>query len=320
MEEILECTKNKNPNVKLETLRFLTRALRQTREVPSKPEQKAIAEAATKLLGDPSAPLRDCAAEVMGTLMKILGERQMTPYIEGLDDIRKTKIKEYFESAQVKAKEKPKPIAPPPAAKAPKKVASRTKPGLKAPVKKPAPVSTPPEEPTAVAPPKLAGRGIPSKLAPPKLGGGLKLQKKVLAPPGGNAPAAASPKRAPAKPPSPPVEDEEETTVPPAKSKLGFGRSLAGRPLNKETAPTALPPANVGLSTAEKTELESLRQEREQWIKQSFEERQEKSKLSQEINDLQLQVQHLVLLEYKLTALECAVDRRAHARQPRDPC
>ncbi|KAI5292712.1 hypothetical protein KEM52_006121 [Ascosphaera acerosa] len=40
-----------------------------------------------------------------------------------LDDIRKAKIKEYFQTAEVKAKEKPKPVAPPPAKKAAPKAA-----------------------------------------------------------------------------------------------------------------------------------------------------------------------------------------------------
>ena len=114
LEDISEMSKNKNPNVKLETIRFLVRCLSETKEFPSKPEQKQIAETSGKLLTESSAPIRDTAAEAMGTLMKIIGERQMTPYLDGLDEIRKTKIKEYFEQATVKAKEKPKPKPPVP--------------------------------------------------------------------------------------------------------------------------------------------------------------------------------------------------------------
>ena len=148
LEEILEFLKHKNPQVKQETVKFLVRCLRTTRDVPSKPEVKTIAEAGTKLLTDSSEINRAGGAEALGTLMKIMGERAMNPYLDGLDDIRKTKIKEYFETAQVKAKDRPKPIvAPPkPAPGAGKKPAAK-KPALGA--KKPAAAAAapPPNEP-----------------------------------------------------------------------------------------------------------------------------------------------------------------------------
>ncbi|KAL7274077.1 hypothetical protein RUND412_003043 [Rhizina undulata] len=267
LEDIFEYLKHKNPNVKLETLKFLIRCLRTTRDVPSKPECKAIAEASAKLLSDTSGPTRDGAAEAMGTLMKILGERQMNPYMEGLDDIRKAKIKEFFETAEVKAKDKPKPVAPPPAAKPPPGKKSAGKPGLKAPMKKAAP---PPVDDLPPAKPKVAPA---SKLGAPKaLGaGGLKLQKKS---------AAVSP------------EDE----APPPASKLSYGGKgyLTGRTLAKET-PAAPPAPKVDpMTAADKLELEELRAEKERWTKQNHEERAEKVKLMHEINDLQLQNAQLI--------------------------
>ncbi|KAL9035007.1 MAG: hypothetical protein Q9180_005092 [Flavoplaca navasiana] len=126
--------------VKSETLRFLIRCLERTREAPSKPEVKLIAEAATKLLTESVEAATAAGAETLGTLMKIMGERPMGPYLEGVDDSRKTKIKEYCgaaveatraagvydsrktkikeycDAAEVKAKDKPKPVAPPPKA------------------------------------------------------------------------------------------------------------------------------------------------------------------------------------------------------------
>ncbi|KAL9591320.1 MAG: hypothetical protein Q9179_007840, partial [Wetmoreana sp. 5 TL-2023] len=83
--------------------------------------------------------------------MKIMGERAMGPYMEGLDDIRKTKIKEFCDAAEVKAKDKPKPVAPPP--KAPSSGQKKTvtkKPALGA--KKPAPPAAAPQEETAPPP------------------------------------------------------------------------------------------------------------------------------------------------------------------------
>lgn len=84
LEEILEFLKHKNPQVKQETLKFLIRCLRTTRDVPSKAEVKSIAEAATKLLTESSEVNRSGGAEILGTLMKIMGERAMNPYLEGL--------------------------------------------------------------------------------------------------------------------------------------------------------------------------------------------------------------------------------------------
>jgi hypothetical protein len=283
LEEILENTKHKNPNVKLESMRFLIRCLRTTKEVPSKPEQKNIADASAKLLTDTSAPMRDCAAESMGTLMKIIGERAMNPYMEGLDDIRKTKIKEFFDTAQVKAKDKPKPVAPPPAPKAapPRKLGA--KPGAKAPVKKAAPAAAPPPPVEEYAPPpaaKPAARAPASKMAPKGVGAsrlGLKKPGTVAAP--------ASPKRAL---PQEYAEEEPAPVAPP--SRLGMGRGLANRPLAKEPAAAPAPVRVDPQIAIDKAELEELRAERATWDKERREHIAERTKLMQEINDLQLQV------------------------------
>lgn len=278
LEEIAEYLKHKNPQVKFETLRWLIRCLRETKVCPSKAEQKTIADAVSKLLGDTSEPVRSSAAEALGTLMKIIGERAMNPYMEGLDDIRKTKIKEFFETAVVKAKEKPP--APPPAPKAapPKKTL-----GKKAPPKAAGSAPPPPkkEDPPRAPPTKLAG----PKAAGP---GALKLKK-----PGAPATAApASPKRAPA-PPSP-VEDE-----PPAPPKLTFGgRGLTSRPLSAAQPPPQPPVVKYvdnGLSAAEKAELEAFRNEKEQWLRTMNESQAERNRLLQQVNDLQNQVKRIHL-------------------------
>jgi len=239
--------------------------------------------------------MRDCAAEAMGTLMKIIGERAMNPYMEGLDDIRKTKIKEFFETAQVKAKEKPKPVAPPPAAKGPPRKLG-AKPGLKAPAKKvvPPPAVAPVEEPV---PAKPAARGIPSKLAPKGALGASRLQKKGPTSGGSSAAPMVSPKRAL------PREYEEEEPAPAAPpSRLGLGRGLAGRPLSKDTHMPTVPARADPQIAADRNELEELRNEREKWERQAKEDKAEKSRLLQEINDLQLQVRYpFFLLFFILT-------------------
>ncbi|WEW60643.1 hypothetical protein PRK78_006130 [Emydomyces testavorans] len=307
LEDILEFLKHKNPQVKQETLKFLIRCLRTTREVPSKAETKSIAEAATKLLTESSEVTRSGGAEILGTLMKIMGERAMNPYLDGLDDIRKNKIKEFFETAQVKAKDRPKPIIGPPKT-APGPAARRTvvkKPA--AGLKKPAPVSTepPPEEPPATIPSpartKPVAKGIPSKLGgAPKSSGlatpgaGLKLQRKLAgAGAGGAVPQLSSPQRRLA---SPPLEEPV-----PTQPKFGLGRGLAGRPIAKPSAPVVEPvlaptanQASNGLSVIERAELEELRLEKGRLTKLTEDLRSERTKLNSEINELQNQNAQLI--------------------------
>ena len=190
LEEILEFLKHKNPSVKEGTMKFLIRCLRTTREAPSKPEVASIVEAAKKLLAESSEVLRSGGAEVLGTVMKIMGERSMGPHLEGLDDIRKTKIKEYFDAAEVKAKDKPKPApvaAAPRAAPVAAKKTVNKKPA--APKKAPAPSVYAQEAP--LAPQPTARSAAAPKLGAPKSGlaGGLKAPiKRALAGPGGAAP------------------------------------------------------------------------------------------------------------------------------------
>ncbi|RCH82175.1 stu2 protein, partial [Rhizopus azygosporus] len=71
-------------------------------------------------------------AEGLGTMMKLLGEKPMLAFTDGLDDIKMGKIKEFYEKVTVKAKAPKKPAAPPPkkpaAAPPAKKTASKTAP------------------------------------------------------------------------------------------------------------------------------------------------------------------------------------------------
>ncbi|KAI1913946.1 hypothetical protein LOZ53_000955 [Ophidiomyces ophidiicola] len=308
LEDTLEFLKHKNPQVKQETLKFLIRCLRNTREVPSKPETKSIAEAATKLLTESSEGTRSGGAEILGTLMKIMGERAMNPFLDGLDDIRKNKIKEFFESAQVKAKDRPKPIIGPPKGtpgpSTKRTVVKKSVAGLKKPAAATVVTEQAPDEPTVTlqspARIKPGVKGIPSKVGGlPKTSGlvtpgaGLKLQRK-LAGPGGAVPQLSSPQRRAASPPT-----EELTATMPALPKFGLGRGLAGRPLAKQSAPIADTPtpsiqAPSGLSVVERAELEELRLEKERLTKLTDDLRSERTKLNSEINELQNQNAQLI--------------------------
>ncbi|KAL2814842.1 armadillo-type protein [Aspergillus cavernicola] len=296
LEETLEFVKHKNPQVKQETVKFLIRCLRTTREVPSKPDIKSIAEAATKLLTDSSETNRAGGAEILGTLMKIMGERAMTPFFDGLDDIRKTKIKEYFETAEVKAKDRPKPIVGPPktaSAPAAKKAVGSKKPlGMKKPA---AAAASPPVQELAPSPSKPATKSIPSKLGGLSKPGGLPTPggalKKRLGGPGG----VASPQRRVISPPS-----EEQPQQAPV-SKFGLGRGLAGRPIARPSAPSEPAPAPVpaapavsGLAAMERAELEELRLEKERFVRLAEDLKYERTKLNSQVTELQNQNAQLI--------------------------
>ncbi|KAH6639916.1 armadillo-type protein [Truncatella angustata] len=302
MEDITTCLVHKNPQVKEGTMKFLVRCLRTTRDVPSKQEITTLVEFGKKLLSESSEGLRSGGAEVLGTIMKIVGERAMNPHLEGLDDIRKNKIKEFFETAEVKAKEKPKPKpkpAPAPAARAPpggpKKLVRKAPAGVKKAAPPAARVASP--EPAPLAPQPTAK--TPARLGAPRPSGvaGLKAPRGRLAGPGG----LASPRRTAAPPPDP-VEDEELVQEsPPPRPRIGLGRGgLAGRSLAKPAAPVAAPPMptspppSSGFSAMERAELEELRNANERLLRQADEMRQERQKLASEIQELKNQNAQLI--------------------------
>jgi len=300
LEEMLEAFKHKTPQVKLESARVLVRCLKNLREVPPPAELKTMSDAAKALLADSQAPPREAAAEILGTLWKIMTDRNMLPHLDGIDDIKKNKIKEYCDNAEVKVKWKPKAAPPPKPAAAPaKKVVPgrRPAPGVKKAAPAPVRPATP-EEPPAAAP--LAARptsrpGLKSGLAAP----GSRMKKPGMAPP------AASPRRVPSED----VEmlDDPPTPAPAPRSGLAAPRSLAARPLGKPTnsfnQSTNEPPQEYApppqaapsvLSLAERSELSDLRSEAEYLRSQNSELRTDKMRLNSQIHELQNQNAQLI--------------------------
>jgi protein STU2 len=306
LEETLEHLKNKNPQVKLETTKFLIRCLQTTREPPSPPECKSIADASTKLLTESQENQRAAGAQVLGTLWKILGDRGMGPFLNDLDEIRKTKIKEFHDSAEVRAKVKPpKPVAPPPKTTAQKRMGMVVKgkpPGLSGPssARKPARAASPMEEAPQQLAPRLTTRPA-SKLGQPKSGmampGGLKppgggLQKKMPGPA-----ALQSPVRRIASP----EEDPPMAAAPQSQSRLGFGRGgLAGRPLGKpqsamsEYDAPAAHPNQPAINHAERVELEEMRFEIERLRRENDMLRADKARLNSQNSEMTSQNAELI--------------------------
>ncbi|TKA77485.1 hypothetical protein B0A55_05369 [Friedmanniomyces simplex] len=305
--DVLEHMKSKNPQVKEHTTKFLIRSLKSTRDAPTIEQTKELAEGSKKLLTESVATLRDAGAEVLGVLWRIMGDRNMLNHLEGLDDLRRNKIKEFSDAAEVRAKWKPKAAPPPkpaaaPAASAGRKPTKRPAPGT---AKKAAPAArapSPPSEETAPLQPRPSSRPAPSKapagLRPP--GAGLRAPGSGLAKPGVGlkAPsagaAAASPKRQPAAP-----LDDGGGGTPTTAPRAGLaapGRGLAGRPLAKPLGLTpASPPrqdsslSSSALTSIEKQELSDLRAEVDLLRSQTSDLRTDKLRLGSRVMELENQ-------------------------------
>ena len=156
--DILPALSNKNPQVKEGACKFLTHCLSTSKQAIAPPQVKPVSETLATLLEDSYVGARDEAANAFGTLMKMVGERPLAAVMAGFADVRKTKVKEAYEKATVKAKAGASaPPKPPPAKIAPKKTAAKKEehpPALD--------VESPPAGDEAPAPDKKA-RGPPAR-------------------------------------------------------------------------------------------------------------------------------------------------------------
>ncbi|KAK8854575.1 hypothetical protein IAR55_003314 [Kwoniella newhampshirensis] len=233
VEDILASLKSKNPQVKEGTLRFLHRSLQTTRDAPSKDQIKPLAETLVVLLGDSGEPVRATAAECLGTLMKILGERVFNPFIEGVGELQMAKVKDAFGRAEIKYKAggvgKP---AGNPAGGAPKAAPSAVKKSISS-------KSAAPGSPPIKSSGKFEGNDLLDEFAPPARAPPARFARSGAAKPPPSTSAPSSPPRpsAPqiAKRP-PPATAAAGPSKPPAKpaapasSKAGPSKSLAAPP------------------------------------------------------------------------------------------
>ncbi|KAH3685138.1 hypothetical protein WICPIJ_003905 [Wickerhamomyces pijperi] len=263
LEETLVALKHKTPQVRLASSQFLVRCLRETTVAPKRPEVESIITTAIKLAGDTLADVRNNAFQIIGTLMKITGERELNSYLESVDDIKKKKIQEAFESAEVKAKTsapKPKPLPAPNsklAAKPTGTIRSSTG-GASSDAAKRKSITRPTATTSATA--TATSNSISG------------LKKKL--PPQSSIPSK--------RPPTSPLKTE---TLP--RNTLLSGRGLTGRQLQSVPATQSAPQPpqqqqqsvyDRGLSDAERQELEDLRREKYKW-------QQEREEVNWKLND-----------------------------------
>jgi cytoskeleton-associated protein 5 len=102
--DVLPSLASKNPQVKEGTLKFLSRCLSNATTPLPLPQLRTIADPLASLLEDSFEGARNEAASCLGTLMKMVGERPLNALMEPLAEVRKAKVKEAFEKANVKCK------------------------------------------------------------------------------------------------------------------------------------------------------------------------------------------------------------------------
>ncbi|GIY61303.1 protein mini spindles [Caerostris extrusa] len=78
LEDIQAALENKNPQIKAETFSLL------------------------KTLNDTDGTVRENAAEALGTALKVVGDRMMTPFLQEVDALKMAKIKDFCDKAVVK--------------------------------------------------------------------------------------------------------------------------------------------------------------------------------------------------------------------------
>ncbi|KAI9483394.1 MAG: armadillo-type protein [Benjaminiella poitrasii] len=212
IEDVTVASKHKNPQVRSECFKLLARRLKEVKEMPGKTEIKSFAELFKNLLDDADANAREAGAEGLGTLMKLVGEKPMLVFTDGLNDIQMGKIREAYEKATVKVKASKKVQPPPAAVKSvpPKAVRKAAPPARLASKPTPEPMSID-EVPDAAT--NNVNSMIPPKRKPPsRLAGASSMKKPALlsSKPKASAPASAAatgPKKsAKLPPPSGPEE------------------------------------------------------------------------------------------------------------------
>ncbi|KAJ8349386.1 hypothetical protein SKAU_G00245160 [Synaphobranchus kaupii] len=101
-EDVLAVMENKNPSIKQQASLFLARSFRHcsTATLP-KSVLKPFCAAFLKQVNDSAPEVRDAAFEALGTAMKVVGERAVTPFLSDLEKLKLDKIKECADKVEL---------------------------------------------------------------------------------------------------------------------------------------------------------------------------------------------------------------------------
>uniref|UniRef100_A0A8C5B7T5 Cytoskeleton-associated protein 5-like n=1 Tax=Gadus morhua TaxID=8049 RepID=A0A8C5B7T5_GADMO len=106
-EDVLAVMDNKNPSIKQQASLFLARSVRLS--APGslhKTLVKPLCIALLKQVNDSAPEVRDAAFEVLATLMKVVGERAVNPFLADVDKAKLEKIKEFADKIQLAGSKK----------------------------------------------------------------------------------------------------------------------------------------------------------------------------------------------------------------------
>ena len=104
LDEAVAGMKHKTPQVKIASINYIQRCLKATKTAPTGLEIDSIMEVGVKLVSDSQESIRLASCEMIGTLMKITGERELNSYMEKIDDSRSAKIRKVCDEVEVNAK------------------------------------------------------------------------------------------------------------------------------------------------------------------------------------------------------------------------
>ncbi|CAL8404824.1 unnamed protein product [Boreogadus saida] len=106
-EDVLAVMDNKNPAIKQQASLFLARSVRLSAPASlPKTLVKPLCVALLKQVNDSAPEVRDAALEVLATLMKVVGERAVNPFLADVDKAKLEKIKEFADKIQLAGSKK----------------------------------------------------------------------------------------------------------------------------------------------------------------------------------------------------------------------
>lgn len=101
LDETLVGMKHKTPLIKISSMAYLQKCLAITTTMPKPSQVEQIMDVGVKLLSDSQEPVRQASTELIGTLMKIVGERELKKLLTSVDENRLAKVKVVYENASV---------------------------------------------------------------------------------------------------------------------------------------------------------------------------------------------------------------------------
>lgn len=101
LDDALNGVKHKTPQIKISSMSYLLKCLTLTKTVPKPTQVDQIMDVGAKNLSDPQEPVRQAATELIGTLMKIVGDRELKKLLANIDENRLSKVRAVYEQVEV---------------------------------------------------------------------------------------------------------------------------------------------------------------------------------------------------------------------------